>query len=371
MKFDYDPFKPPPEWAWTNVTKYVDGLLVEMERAGVATRVKARSNSSDGSLNRNDYMFNPFAVKSAADTARLAEITNERKSEQMRCLEEAGFVDRQTRLVQIEMALANYDSQQFAVAVAYFEFSPGGAVIPHFRVYPAIVPRITCMMELQKTFRPFGWPHGNCTNDACRRSHDGWLRTMATPLETMCRPSSRQAINKMEGGEAYLAGMPGFMRESVESYEYSRVPRYRVMTGSPNVTSNYHSFLFLLAFAWYFLASEVEELVDMGIRRYILSFWNIVDLASIALVILAFACDIRTKEAFPEQTMPYWVETSTRTANLKLALGGLLCLQWIKVISYLGMAEMFKSLAETLSIALPGASCFAVLLFMFFMGTLI
>ena len=231
---------------------------------------------------------------------------------------------------------------------------------------------------LEMRYPPWGWPTGQCRSKRCTEAN-----RIARSRNTQGGIQAYLADQFLD--EALKAGRPishdhGMMRVEppapnaseaerfdYESYTHASEDRYRLMHGSPFVDENYHILILATTLAVHFLVMEFEEMFKIGMRAYLTSGWNYLELASSLLICAAFGQNIAAMELTPG-----YVSTPVPFNQAHAVTGGLLalvnCIQTIKIIKYVSWLTRFQLLGSTLASSAVAVGNFFILLFCFLMG---
>ena len=150
-----------------------------------------------------------------------------------------------------------------------------GKVHPSISLRSRQLPMVTCALEYIDP--PWGWPSGNCTTDGCRRAFEARTKSNTKDLLRRCAISDRVKSHVKNEQGANQRFLERFEKE-LESYEMLEHARFRLYQGLPAVTQGYHRLLLSLAFAWYSITMEIDEICRVGVRSYIGSGWNYIEL---------------------------------------------------------------------------------------------
>ena len=189
------------------------------------------------------------------------------------CLQASGVVNAHTRLLEVQTIVMNGAGPpvgiQFATISISFEFSPVGGLNTRLDVYEGDLLPQTLAMELMRP--PAGFPT-QCRTDRCRDIGENHLGKGGMRLfDKLERIYGITNVSKDPG-----PGAPAWQQRNHESWARNHEswatrhePRPRIMAGAPYINPDYHWTFWMLLLIFYFIVQELEEVCQIGAKRYV------------------------------------------------------------------------------------------------------
>ena len=284
-------------------------------------------------MSANDVNMTAAPLFNASNPGEAADFAARRKRQFFACLEKVNFIDKKTRLVVIEANVMNMQTIRYAGIQIVLEFSALGAVVSQVHMHMNRLPQITCAFEVP-VWDPSEWflPRGPCKPEHkwCLTAHEryvssGWAQSTQRFCPFGMAPPGPEHATK-------------FNEFNHESLQHAFEPRYRMNVGLPFIDPSALAILISTVIVPYFLIQEVEEMISIGLLKYIVSFWNWVDLS----IVMVFLFGVLFNKVSQQQHTPL-LETTTympyNTANRYGKAGGvngiiMLLLLWVKLFKY-------------------------------------
>ena len=223
--------------------------------------------------------------------------SNDKKLQFIQGLKKDNIVDLSARYVAFETVLVAPSTAQQAYVLIQFEIAADGALHPSIQVNTQRLPVLNCDSTWDWDrwgIRNYAGPllrvreyfdhKRECTLKLCNATHDTYLKV-------------RRAQQERAASHGTGATCPTDADDSTRR-------KYRYAAGLPIFTDNIMGALLLLSQAMYFILEEVEEFLRLGIRKYIAQGWNILDLGTGVLIILAESLQLESWSATPGMVGP-------------------------------------------------------------------
>ena len=329
----------------SNMTaKWQDGSFVRFN--GERVKESMPFLATRGSFDESGYVIN------IPDT-----LSNSRKKNLLENLQQDLGGDVDIRYLALETVLVSPSSRQLAYVLVQFEFLPSGNLIPSIRVNSGDLPALNCDMEYDWSYYVTArlgidsFFSGPCSLGACNSTQEQFLRVM-TEID-------------QRGGEPRRKVCP-------EDKQSRQELRYRYGAGAPVVSEDVISLFLFMSFGGYFIFEETEELIRIGLARYLRGGWNYIDWLSVITMFVGVDQDFRAMGYTPQVTGPdeflhiRMMLDRQLDSHISINLANLM--MWLKVVKYLQWFKGFRVLGKTMELSFVALLSFLVIVLVFFFG---